>query len=138
MYNEFPWYTEGTTGFVDVRDVANAMILLMQSDITAEKFILSAENISYKDMFTMMAQAFNKKVPAKKVTPFIAAVTWRLEDIKSKFTGVAPLLTKETANTALTKVEYDNRKLLNLLPGFKYTPMEQSVKEICSSLMQKI
>ena len=138
VYNEFPWYTEGTTGFVDVKDVANAMIQLMQSDITAEKFILSAENISYKDMFTMMAQAFTKKVPIKKVTPFIAAVTWRLENIKSKFTGVAPLLTKETANTALTKVAYDNSKLLNLLPGFKYTAMEQSVKEICSSLMQKI
>ncbi len=138
VYDEFPWYTEGTTGFVDVKDVAKAMIQLMASDITAEKFILSAENISYQNMFTMMAQAFGKKVPIKKVTPFIAALTWRLENIKSKFTGIAPLLTKETAHTALTKVEYDNSKLLQLLPGYNYTPMEQSVKEICSLLMQKL
>ncbi len=138
VYDEFPWYTEGTTGFVDVKDVAAAMIQLMESNVTTEKFILSAENISYKDMFTMMAQAFGKKKPVKKVTPFITALTWRLENIKSKFTGITPLLTKETANTALTKVEYDNRKLLNLLPGFKYKPMAQSVKEICSSLIHKM
>ncbi len=134
VYDEFPWYTEGTTGFVDVKDVATAMILLMESDITAEKFIVSAENISYREMFTMMAKAFGKKVPAKKVTAFIAALTWRLENIKSKFTGIAPLLTRETANTALTKVEYDNSKLLKALPAFKYQSLQNSITNICAEL----
>ena len=134
VYNEFPWYTEGTTGFVDVKDVATAMILLMQSDITSEKFIVSAENISYKEMFTMMAKAFGKKVPSKKVTAFIAALTWRLENIKSKFTGIAPLLTRETANTALTKVEYDNSKLLKALADFKYRSVQNSIINICADL----
>ncbi len=138
VYDEFPWYAEGTTGFVDVKDVAAVMIQLMESDITSEKFIVSAENISYKDMFTMMAKAFNKKPPSKKVTPLIASLTWRLKNIKSKITGIAPLLTKETADTALTKVEYDNRKLLNLLPTFKYTSMLQSVNEICGCLVKKL
>ena len=138
VYDEFPWYTEGTTGFVDVKDVATAMIQLMKSDISAEKFILSAENISYKDMFTMMAKAFGKKAPLKKITPFIAALTWRLENIKSKFTGIAPLLTKETANTAMTKVAYDNSKLLKELPAFRYTKMENTVTDICRELMSSI
>ena len=137
VYNEFPWYTDGTTGFVDVEDVAAAMFQLMKSDITAEKFILSAENISYQDMFTMMAKAFGKKLPSKKVTPFIAALTWRLENIKSKFTRVAPLLTKETANTAMTKVAYDNSKLLKALPGFRYNKIEDTVNDICKKLIPK-
>jgi nucleoside-diphosphate-sugar epimerase len=135
VYNEFPWYTEGTTGFVDVKDVAAAMIQLMKSDISAEKFILSAENISYKDMFYMMAKAFGKKAPLKKVTPFIAALTWRLENIKSKFTGIAPLLTRETADTAMTKVAYDNSKLLKALPNFTYRKMNETVSEICNKLI---
>ena len=136
VYDEFPWYTEGTTGFVDVQDVANAMMQLMQSDITAEKFIVSAENISYKEIFTLMANAFGKKVPSKKVTAFIATFTWRLENIKSKFTGIAPLLTKETANTAITKVQYDNSKLLKALPQFNYTPITTSINGICKQLLQ--
>ena len=135
VYDEFPWYTEGISGFVDVKDVAVAMIQLMESNITAEKFIISAENISYQDMFTMMAKAFGKKAPSKKVTPFIAALTWRMENIKSMFMGTSPLLTRETANTALTKVEYDNRKLITQLSGFKYRNMQDTITNTCNKLI---
>ena len=135
VYDEFPWYTEGISGFVDVKDVAVAMIQLMESNITAEKFIISAENISYQDMFTMMAKAFGKKAPSKKVTPFIAALTWRMENIKSLFMGTSPLLTRETANTALTKVEYDNRKLITQLSGFKYRNMQDTITNTCNKLI---
>ncbi len=134
VYDEFPWYTDGVSGFVDVRDVAAAMIALMKSDITAEKFIVSAENISYQHLFNLIAKAFNKKAPSKKVTPFIASLTWRLENIKSRFTGSSPLLTKETAHTAMTKVEYNNSKLLQTLAGFKYKTIKDTVNEICNKL----
>jgi len=136
VYDEFPWYTEGVSGFVDVEDVAAAMIALMKSDITAEKFIVSAENISYQHLFNMIAKAFNKKEASKKVTPFMAALTWRLESIKSKFTGSSPLLTKETVNTALTKVKYDNSKLLSALPNFEYQSLQKSIEKICSELQR--
>jgi dihydroflavonol-4-reductase len=137
VYDEFPWYTEGISGFVDVQDVAAAMIALMESDITGEKFIVSAENISYQHLFNLIATSFGKKEPSKKVTPFMAALTWRLEKIKSKFSGSSPLLTKETANTAMTKVEYDNRKLLQAIPHFKYTEINSGIQKICNQLLSK-
>ena len=37
-YDEFPWYTEGVTGFVDVEDVVRAMIGLMNSDVCKRTF----------------------------------------------------------------------------------------------------
>ena len=133
-YNEFPWFTEGTTGFVDVADVVKAMIQLMNSDITAQCFILSAETASYHNLFTQIALAFNKKPPSKKVTPFIAGIVWRLEAIKGKLTGKEPLLTKETAKTAQAKVSFDNSKLKKYLPNFSYTPLSDSIKRICEEL----
>lgn len=136
-YNEFPWYTEGTTGFVDVKDVAKAMIALMNSDITAERFILSSENCMYKDIFTKIAIAFNKKPPHKKVTPFLANVVWRWEAIKGKLTGIAPLLTKETAKTAQTKAIFNNNKLNEYLPNFRYTSLDETIERICSELKDK-
>jgi dihydroflavonol-4-reductase len=138
VYNGFPWYTTGTTGFVDVKDVAKAMILLMESDVQAEKFILSAENITYQSLLNMIAKGFNKKLPNKKVTPFLAAITWRLEAFKSLFTGNKPLITKETAATSLAEVQFDNSKLLKALPAFKYAKLEDSVTDICKSLMKKM
>ena len=81
IYKEFPYYSEGITGFVDVLDVANAMIALMNSDIMNERFIISNENISYKQLFYMIAAAFQKKPPHKKITPLMAALVWRLEAV---------------------------------------------------------
>lgn len=137
VYNEFPWYAEGTTGFVDVKDVVNAMMLLMESDISGQRFILSAENRSYKEVFDMIAAGFGKKAPHKKVTPFIAAIVWRLEAVKSWFTKKDPLVTKETAKTALAKVQFDNSKLLKFLPSFQYKKTEHTINEVCRLLVTK-
>lgn len=133
-YQEFPWYTEGVTGFVDVADVVKAMQLLMDSPVHNQRFILSAVNITYREMFTTIAQAFGKKPPHKKVTPLIAAIVWRLEAIKGKLSGKNPLLTKETANTAQAKVYFNNRKFLQAFPAFHYTPLTESVARICKEL----
>jgi dihydroflavonol-4-reductase len=137
-YNEFPWYAEGTTGFVDVRDVVKAMTQLMESDITAQRFIVSAENRSYRDVFSLMAKAFNKKPPHKIVTPFIAKIVWRLEALKSLFTGQDPLVTNETAKTALAKVNFDNSKLKKYLPQFNYRKIEETIAETCAAFQHKL
>ncbi|MBK8495485.1 MAG: NAD-dependent epimerase/dehydratase family protein [Chitinophagaceae bacterium] len=138
VYNEFPWYADGITGFVDVRDVVKAMMQLMNSPVTAERFIISAENRSYDDVFNLIAKAFGKKPPHKKVTRGIAKMVWRLEAIKSYFTGKDPLVTRETAATAMAKVHFDNRKLTRFLPGFTYRKIEESIADTCHVLQQKL
>ncbi len=138
VYNEFPWYTDGVTGFVDVRDLAGAMILLMESSYSAQRFIISAENRSFGDVFTLIAKAFNKKPPHKKVTPFIAKTVWRIEALKKLFTGREPLVTKETAGTAMAKVYFNNSKLKTSLPGFAYRPLEETITDTCRALQQKL
>jgi len=137
-YNEFPWYSTGTTGFVDVRDVVNAMVLLMNSDVNAEKFIISGHNETYQNVFNAIADGFNKKRPHKKVTPFLSMMVSRLEAIKSWFTGKAPLVTRETAITAITKASFDNSKLLNFVQGFQYRPLGETIEYSCRALQQKL
>ena len=136
VYKEFPYYTEGVTGFVDVADVVKAMIALMNSDIVSERFIISAENSSYKALFDMIAEAFNKKPPHKNVSPTLAGFIWRAEAVRSFFTGKAPFINKETAQAALAKVYFDNSKLLNALPGFNYTSLKNSVTRIVDELIR--
>lgn len=138
VYDEFPWYTEGVSGFVDTGDVAKAMIALMQSDISSERFIISAENRTYRQVFNWIADGFGKKRPHKKVTPLIAKIVWRLEAIKSRFSGKNPLVTKETATTALAEVTYNNEKLLKFLPDFKYTNIESAILITCKQMLQNL
>lgn len=136
-YEEFPWYSEGVSGFVDVKDVAQAMILLMNSDISGQRFILSSENLTYKEVFTLIAKCFDKKPPHKRVTSFLAELVWRLEALKGKITGNKPLLTKETARTSLAKVYYDHSKVLNALPGFTFTPIAETIHRTCQVMKEK-
>ncbi len=138
IYDGFNWFSEGTTGFVDVRDVCKAMILLKESPITAERFIISAENTTYKEVFNLIADAFKKKRPGNKVTPLIASVVWRIEKLKNIFSGREPLITKETAATAFAKVHFDNAKLKQHLPGFEYTPLKETIEYTCAVLKEKM
>jgi nucleoside-diphosphate-sugar epimerase len=135
-YNEFPWYTKGMSGFVDVLDVVEAMQLLMESNITGQRFVLSAENLPYQTIFNQIANAFNKRPPYKKVTPFLAGIVWRLEAIKGFITGKAPLLTKETAATAQAIVRFNNEKFLKAFPGFQYRPIENTIVRVANELKQ--
>ena len=130
-YKEFPWYTEGVSGFVDAGDVAKVMVRLMDSDISGERFVLSSENLAFREVFNLMAKYFGKKAPHRKVSPWMAALVWRLEKIKSWINKEEPLLTKETAETAQMKVYYDGSKIQKFLPDFQYKKIEDSVREAC-------
>jgi nucleoside-diphosphate-sugar epimerase len=133
-YDQFPWYTEGSSGFVDVLDVVAAMQALMASELSAQRYILSGANLGYRDVFNMIADGFGKKRPHLKVSPLLAEIVWRLEGIKSMFTGKQPLLTKETSRTARAKVVFDNSKLLKALPSFQYRAPVDSINRICAEL----
>jgi nucleoside-diphosphate-sugar epimerase len=133
-YNEFPWYTAGMSGFVDVLDVVDAMQILMDSNITGQRYVLSADNLAYRSLFNSIATAFNKRLPYKKVTPLLAGIVWRLEAIKGFFTGKAPLLTKETAATAQATVRFNNQKFLNAFPNFQYRKLEDTIIRVANEL----
>ena len=133
-YDEFPWYTQGVSGFVDVLDVIDAMQLLMESEISGQRYIISGDNRSYRDIFTLIAKGFQKRPPHRKVTPTLAAIVWRLEAIKALFTRKTPLLTKETAATAQAVVHFKNQKFLEAFPSFKYRTIESTIERVCREL----
>lgn len=133
----FSWYTDGVNGFVDVEDVTAAMIRLMRSDISAERFILVAENRSYQDVLGLMAGAFGTAKPYRKLTPALSRWLCLAESLRTRLTGRRPLITRETVHTALARVYFDNTKLLRFLPGFQYRTLEETINETCSILQQK-
>jgi nucleoside-diphosphate-sugar epimerase len=135
VYEEFPWYSPGINGFVDVEDVARATLLLMESVISEERFIINGDTWSFKKLQDTMADSFGKKPPSKGTTPFLMSVAWRLEKWKSFFTGKRPLLTKESARVALSQTYFENDKILKALPEFSFTPLEESIKKACERYM---
>jgi len=133
VYNEFPWYSNGINGFVDVSDVATAIVALMESDITGQRYILNGDNWTFRQLFNTIADGFGKKQPHKEATPFLSSIAWRMEKLKSLFSGKRPLLTRESARVARSKTYFDNNKILQQLPGFQFTPLEKTIKRSCEA-----
>jgi len=129
---EFPFYTEGVNGWVAVNDTVRAMILLMKSDISEERFILSEGNHSYKEIFTLMANALGKKPPHIKAPRWATGLLWRWNWAKKLFTGKSATVTKETTRTAQVKCYYDNSKFLKTFPDFRYTAIENTIAEMAT------
>ena len=132
-YKGFPWYTKGVNGFVAVEDVAKTAVLLMESNITEERFIINHENWEFKKLFDAIAIGFGQKQPKWEATPFLSSVAWRMEKIKSFLKNAKPLLTKETARIALSKTYWQNDKILKALPGFSFTALESSITKACKN-----
>ena len=51
VWKGMKFYTEGVTGYVDIRDVVHTMINLMVGDFSSERYTVSAENLSYRQVF---------------------------------------------------------------------------------------
>jgi dihydroflavonol-4-reductase len=131
IHEGFKWYTAGINGFTDVEDVAKATILLMESTITGQRYIVNGDTWPFKKLQDTIADNFNKKRSSRPATPFLMAIAWRMEKFKSFFSGKKPLLTKESARVAQSKTWFESDKLLKALPEFSFTPLEQTIKKAC-------
>lgn len=74
VYKNFPWYTKGVTGFVDVEDVSRAIVQLLATNIHSERFIINGENWSYHKLLGTIADAFGKKRPSMEASPFFGVI----------------------------------------------------------------
>lgn len=130
IYKNSLFYGKGTNGFVDVRDVVNAMILLMESNIVNERFIVSEGSHSYKHIFSLIAKGFNKPEPKIEIPDFLLELVWRFEALRTFAIKSKPLITKETATTSKNDYYYSSEKLVKAL-SYKYIPIEDTINTIC-------
>jgi len=128
IQNGFPYYSNGGTGFVDVRDLVKIMHQLVQSNLKAERFIVSAENRTYKDFFIKLARQLNVKAPHKSPGKNLQQLALFADWFKSVLTSRPRFLTRELINTANTTSIYDNTKLVGAL-NYTYTPLNETIAE---------
>lgn len=135
IYNGFKYYTEGRTGFVSIQDVVKPMILLMNSAVKNERFILVSENKSFKEIFCLIADAFGKKQPSKKVKSWQTDIFWRVAWVLSRITGREPLLAKYSAKSAHTISQYSSEKVKTAI-DFRFEPIQKSIQRICENYLK--
>lgn len=136
IYKGLPVYSMGINGYVDVRDVARAMLLLVERKITHKRFVMVSENMRIRDLFFAIADGFSKKRPAIMVKPWMAAIVWRLVWIIRLFGKKGIAITKETARAAVNESFYSSQKIINEL-NFNFIPIAQTITDSCASYLKQ-
>ena len=137
IHKGFKYFTEGKTGYVDVRDVVKIVYALMESDTTNERYILNSENVSYRDFLTTIAKELQVKGPTVKAGKFLSALAWRTEWFKSLFNGSEPSVTRQTALIANKKVNYANNKIVEQL-GYKFISVNKAIEDAAASFKSEL
>lgn len=103
----------------------------MDSNVKNEKYVVSAENLSYKEVLGMIADGLGKKRPGLKVNKPIAFVARYFFKIKSLISGKPPIITKETAGTAMRIYHYSSEKFI-AVSNMKFDGIKETIDDICS------
>ncbi len=128
-----PAVPKGGNGFVDVLDVAAGHIAAMERGRTGERYVLTSENLTWKQVIEMLADGFGvapPRITMARPLGMALAVTAELAGWLFRFN---PLITREAVAQASRVYRYSNRKAIDEL-GCTFRPFEQTVQRIVAAL----
>ena len=139
VWDGMKFYTKGITGFVDVKDVVRAMMLLMDETnfelAKNQRYLLNAENLSYQNVFYQIADAIEKPRPKIYASDFMMDFAWRVLRIVSLITRKPPLISRETAASSRAVNNFDGSKIVKQF-NFEYRPISETIQQTAVFLKQ--
>ncbi len=136
VWDGLKFYTKGVNGFVDVRDVAEIMILLTESNISGERFIVNSENSAFREVFNIIADELNKKRPYIYANSLMLHSLKNFDALRYFLTGKEPRVTKYTLKSAREKHGCSNAKIKSAL-NYDFIKIEESIKNFCQIFLKE-
>ncbi|WP_299218877.1 NAD-dependent epimerase/dehydratase family protein [uncultured Aquimarina sp.] len=136
IHKGMKYYTTGTTGYVAVDDVVKIMHRLMNSELKNERYILVSENLSFKNAFTLIAEALNKPIPKKKVSPFLMKIAYYLQQFSHFFFRTKRSIFKSSIKSAFSNSFYENEKIKKELI-YSFTPVNKAIETTASFFLKE-
>ncbi|WP_339836575.1 NAD-dependent epimerase/dehydratase family protein [uncultured Maribacter sp.] len=123
----YPFYPPGGSGFVTIADVTNSMVSLMNSNISRERFIIVAKNLTYKEILSNIASKMGKKLPSKELKMWQLQLGKFGDQIRNLATGKARTITNSTIYGLKHPSKFDNSKIKKALK-FEFEPIDEAIK----------
>jgi dihydroflavonol-4-reductase len=120
--------TPGMTGYVGIQDVVTAMIRLMASRISGERYIVVSENLTFARVMEMIAEALGSPRKMKLVSPSLFNTLVRLDAVRGFFTGKR-MATSEHARAAFTQTAFSNEKIREAT-GIHFAPIGEVIRQV--------
>ncbi|WP_339925774.1 NAD-dependent epimerase/dehydratase family protein [uncultured Cyclobacterium sp.] len=121
------YYPIGDVNYIDIRDAVSLITTTIASASWGNRYIISKEAISYEKFFTEMALEFKLKPPKKPLNNLVAKMVINWSMLYNYFAKNKIPVTRQTIQSAQTKIEYDNTKI-NELTKYTYTSLRDTFK----------
>ena len=128
-------YPAGGGGFVGVTDLLAVCAALDagadsgQQGILGERFIVSAEDVSHRDIMTWVAESIGVRPPSAPLQGWMLALAWRAATAAAWITRKPPILTRDLARNTQVQHHYDTAKLSRVQPDFRFTPIREVIRD---------
>jgi dihydroflavonol-4-reductase len=120
-------YPAGGNNFVDVEDVAGAMIAAAERGQRGECYILGGVDRTYREMFTLIAEVLGVSPPRLPLPYPLARVGGWIGDLAGVVIGREPAVTTLTARLGYVRHYYSPRKAIATL-GMRQTPIRAAIE----------
>lgn len=132
IINKYPYYPCGSNGFVDVSDVVEIMTkLTLHTEITGERYILSAENLSLKQLVEYFLENLGKTIKPKKISKSSLKFFYALLSAVNFIANKKTVITKDMIRMITTDYAFSNQKIKTEL-SYNFKSVEESVNEMYS------
>jgi len=130
------FFPTGSNGIVDVRDVAQAVVLALEGAGANERFLLNGANLKYKELFSTLAKYINAPIPSKPLSPKLLNLAVRIARICESLNINIPFPSQQL-QVLSAQSNYDGRKSEELL-GLTYRPFNETLRETAEAYNQSI
>jgi dihydroflavonol-4-reductase len=131
-----PFYPPGSNGYVDARDVATALVRLMDDPTCfGKRYLLVSETVTYQSLFQNISQCLDVKPPSRPAGKALSYAYWAFSEIYSLLTRNPPMLTKEMLETSFKTYNYDNNRIRQAL-GFEFIPLSKTIADTCAIIKE--
>lgn len=118
----------GAYDFVDVRDVANGIILAGERGRTGEVYILSGEAVSVRQLIHFVRAETGKRGTLILVPYWMARLAANMAPFYARLTQKRPLVTRYSLETVVGNCQISSAKAQREL-GYRARPLEHSVRD---------
>jgi dihydroflavonol-4-reductase len=123
-------YVDADLNLIDVRDVAEGMVLAMERGRTGRRYLLGAENLSILEVFTRLSRLTGLPTPTRRVPYAVAlAAAYVSEFMADVFTHRPPAATVTGVKLTRRRMHFDPRRSLEEL-GLRPRPIDETLAEV--------
>jgi dihydroflavonol-4-reductase len=157
-WNGLKYYPYGGTGYVDVRDVAEIISILIDkpevhprgasslicdgvspgenaTPTSQTRYCLVGANLRYREFFNLVTDEYGRPNPITYAGKYMTGIAWRADALRSFFIRRPPLLTRETAESAQRISFYSSEKIKKAL-DFEFRPIEETLDWVAGWLVK--